>query len=257
MSIKNQPKIKSLLQAWPYGTVAVSSWIKRQGISPQLAVVYKKSGWIESVAHGAFIHAGDKIEWTGGLYALQEGLGLSVHAGGRTALQLHGEAHFLPIGAGQPVFLFGLQRSLPGWFMRHAWNRPVCNIYTNCFPCKDSAGITEKKIEAYSIKLSGRELAICEVLYLVGSRETYQHALLLMEGLNALRPDVAQELLEQCTSIKVKRLFMHLAERFNHPWLERVNISKIDFGKGKRVIEEGGQFDNKYSLSVPKISLQG
>jgi hypothetical protein len=40
-----------------------------------------------------------------------------------------------------------------------------------------------------------------------------------MEGLNTLRPDLVQELLEKCSSVKVKRLFMHLAEQFQHPWL--------------------------------------
>ena len=107
----------------------------------------------------------------------------------------------------------------------------------------------------YEIRLSCRELAMLEVLYLVGSKESYENAALLMEGLNTLRPALVQELLEKCSSIKVKRLFMHLAERFKHPWVKKVAVSKIDFGKGKRVIEEGGRFDAKYRISVPKINL--
>ncbi len=75
-----------------------------------------------------------------------------------------------------------------------------------------------------------------------------------MEGLKTLRPAVVQELLEKTASIKVKRLFMHFAEKFNHPWLKHLDLEQVDFGKGKRVIAKGGQFDSKYNISVPKVN---
>ena len=255
MSVEKQHKLNSLLKSWPHGTVAVSAWLKEQGVSPQLAWRYQKSGWIESIAHGAFIHAEDKVDWTGGLFALQQQLNLLIHAGGRTALQLHGEAHFLPIGVGHPVFLFGSKRLLPGWVKQCVWNMPIQYISTNCFPYKEKRGLTQRDIGSYSISLSTRELAMFEVLYLVGKYESYNNTVLLMEGLNNLRPTIVQELLENTFSIKVKRLFMHLAEQFNHPWVKFLDVSKIDFGKGKRVIEEGGEFNNKYNISVPKTKL--
>ena len=60
-----------------------------------------------------------------------------------------------------------------------------------------------------------------------------------MEGLKTLRPDLVTVLLANCNSIKVKHLFMYLAEEENHLWLPRVDLSEVDFGKGKRVIGEG------------------
>lgn len=254
MSIQKSHKLNLLLKAWPYGTVAASSWLKQQGISSQLTQSYQKSGLIKSIAHGAFIHADDKVDWKGGIYALQETLKLPVHVGARTALQLHGDAHFLPLGAGYPVFVFGLLRELPKWFKHYSWSTKVYNIYTNSFPYKERVGLTKENVATYSIELSTRELAMMEVLYLIGKHETYKNAMLLMEGLNTLRPTLVQELLEKCSSIKVKRLFMHLAEHFNHPWLEFVKLSKVNFGKGKRMIEDGGSFDSKYNISVPKNS---
>ena len=56
--------------------------------------------------------------------------------------------------------------------------------------------------------------------------------------------------LEGCTSVKTKRLFMHAAERSNHPWLQRLNLSKVDFGSGRRTIHAGGRLDRKYDLVV-------
>ncbi len=81
----------------------------------------------------------------------------------------------------------------------------------------------------------------------------HEEAKLLFEGLRALRPHLVQSLLEACKSIKVKRLFLHLADATGQPWLEDLKVDKIDLGKGKRVIAPGGHFDSKYNISVPKI----
>lgn len=250
-------KLNHLLKIWPKGTVAVSSWLMEQGVYRQLSKIYEKSSWIEAVGHGAFIHSDDKIDWTGGVYALQEQLNLNVHIGGRTALELQGHMHFVPLGENYPVFLFGLKRSVPSWFRQYQWGHPVRYVYTNCFPYKSKTGLTKKDMGTYSITLSSQELAIMEVLYLVDKHETYEHASLLMEGLNTLRPLVVQELLEKTSSIKVKRLFMHFAEWYNYPWVKHIKLSNINFGKGKRVIAKGGCFDSKYNISVPGINIYG
>jgi hypothetical protein len=60
-----------------------------------------------------------------------------------------------------------------------------------------------------------------------------------------------EQLLESCKSVKVKRLFVYLAEDSGHRWLDRVDLAKVDLGRGKRVIGEGGHFVSKYQLSVP------
>ena len=44
---------------------------------------------------------------------------------------------------------------------------------------------------------------------------------------------VVQKLLEMCRFVKVKRLFMYMAEKHRHPWVEKLDLSRIDFGKGK------------------------
>ncbi len=90
-----------------------------------------------------------------------------------------------------------------------------------------------------------------EVLYLVPANESFEEAGLLMEGLTTLRPRLVQALLTQCRSVKVKRLFMFLAEACNHAWVKKLDLSKVDFGKGKRMIVKGGRFDAKYNITVP------
>jgi hypothetical protein len=74
-----------------------------------------------------------------------------------------------------------------------------------------------------------------------------------IENLTQLRPKAIQALLEECHSIKVKRLFLHLSEQFNHPWFSSLDLTKIDLGKGKRVLAKGGKYFSKYKLSLPEI----
>jgi 5-methylcytosine-specific restriction endonuclease McrA len=92
-----------------------------------------------------------------------------------------------------------------------------------------------------------------EMLHLIPKHQSFEEAILLIENLGQSRPAMVQSLLEKCNSIKVKRLFLYLSERFQHPWLSNLDLKKIDLGRGKRVIGRGGEYDAKYLLSVPKI----
>ncbi len=63
-----------------------------------------------------------------------------------------------------------------------------------------------------------------------------------------------QKLLEDCTSVKVKRVFLYLSEKLNQSYFARLNLSKIDLGKGKRqIVKNNAQFDKKYQITVPKL----
>lgn len=257
MSGEERTKLNRLLRVWPQGTVAVSRWLDQQGAYQQLRHAYEKGGWIERIGQGAYTRAGDAVEWTGGLYALQQQLRLPVHAAARTALQMQGYAHFLPLGKGGTVTLFGASGvRLPGWFRRYAWGVTVHYATTRMFGNKPDMGLADKAMGGWSIRLSAPERAMMEFLYLVPGRESFAEASLLMEGLATLRPQLVQSLLEQCRSVKVRRLFMFLAERHNHPWVKRLDLSKVDFGKGKRMIVKGGRFDARYQITVPASDFE-
>ena len=60
-----------------------------------------------------------------------------------------------------------------------------------------------------------------------------------------------QSLLEHCSSVKVKRLFLHLAEKHNHAWFKSLDVTKVSLGSGKRVLVPGGRLDPKYLITVP------
>lgn len=99
--------------------------------------------------------------------------------------------------------------------------------------------------------MSSPERAIMEQMRLVRTNADIKHIYQLMEGLSALRPDTVQELLENCRSIKVKRLFLWNAEVADHAWFRRLNPSRVALGKGKRQIYQGGQLNKKYQITIP------
>lgn len=257
MSTEKLNKLNSLITQWPNSTVFSCSYLHKQGFSYELLKRYRNSGWLKTIGRGALAKMNDPIEWTGGLYAIQEQLQLSIFPAAKTALELQGSAHFISTGEGHTVFLFGSPKArLPGWFKEYDWNINLTYTTPNLFPKNPNLGITEKSFVTFKIRLSSRERAILEALHLVPYEQEFEEAYLLMENLRTLRPTLIQELLESCNSIKVKRLFLYLAEATNQPWFSKINLSQVDIGKGKRVIAEGGQFISKYNISVPKLGTE-
>jgi hypothetical protein len=251
MGIHNGHKLNELLKNWPPGAVYTSSWLVKHGVSRDLLNKYRESDWVVAIGHGAVARSGDKVNWGGGIWAIQNQLGMKIHVGGKTALEMHGYAHFVPLGKGYLVYLFGpLNQKLPGWFKRYLWEVKPRHVMTNLFGESDGLGLTRKNLGTYSVTLSTPERAIMEALHLVPHEASFEGAKQLMEGLATLRPTLVQNLLERCHSLKVRRLFMYFAEKSNLPWVSKVDLSKVDFGKGKRVIVKGGRFDPKYQITV-------
>ena len=251
MSQQIKAKINRLISQWPRGTVSVASYLNTLGFGHDLLVRYKKSGWIQSFGRGACILYGDKVEWPGALYALQTQLGLNVHPGGKTALELKGYAHYLPSGK-RKVFLYGEQgQVLPNWFRGERLGVDIAMTRTKLFPEDSQEGFSEFREKDFSIRISSPERAAMEMLHLVPRKISFEEALLIMENLVSLRPDMVQKLLVMCRFIKVKRLFMYMVEKQGHSWVSDLDLSKIDLGKGKRMIVPNGKYDRKYLITVP------
>ncbi len=231
--------------------MAPASSLKEQGFSQELLAWHKRSGWLESYGHGAYILAGDKVEWTGALYALQIHLKMPVHAGGKTALELKGYSHFVPVR--QKVFLYGERgSSLPAWFRKSMKPGEYEYVRTNLFAPGYANGLSELSSGEFTVTISAPERAAMEMLHLVPKDVGFEEASLIMENLAGLRPELVQKLLEACRFVKVKRLFLYLSEKYAHPWFSRLDLSKPDLGKGKRQIVPHGMLDKKYQITVPR-----
>ncbi len=227
--------------------------MEEHGVSRQLASSYVKSGWLERFGSGAYRKPHEEISWTGALYTLQNFSHLNVHVGGKTALEIQGYAHYLSKNPRQDVTLWkSPDLKLPAWFMNQRWGLELRVRSVNLFDSTIDF-LSKKEVEGVEIGISIAEMAILEYLYDIPNAESFDEAGYLMEGLSSLRPSILQLLLESCQSIRVKRLFLYLAEIYPHSWFKRLDVSKINLGSGKREVIKGGKLDSKYLIVVPDL----
>lgn len=257
-TIHKREKLNQLLGNWPAGTVMTQAWLEKLGISRQLSGFYLKNGWIQKIGQGAFCKMGDKVDWMGGLYAVQQQLELKVHVGGRSLLELIGASHFVPLGSPKKLDIYAdtdaQKKGLPKWFLS-GFKTSVAITYFPRGIFREPLGLETLEEPNFKISVSSQERALIEILALVPQVVSYQHAYLLFQGKETLRVSVLQPLLEGCVSYKVKRLFLHFSKKCYLPWFNRLAIERIDLGLGKRQIGEGGWYDSDLQISVPKLSV--
>lgn len=246
MTTEKGTKINRLLREHPNCKVFLSSWLKTQGMSLDLQKDYRKNGWLEAIDRGVMVRKGATIDWQDVVVALQEQTGLDVYPGGRTALTLHGKAHYIPMGKEQVHLFTPTGTKLPKWFLGYDWGVDVHIFSNNFLPVE--LGRTKHK----ELSISNNARAIMECLSLAPQKFDLVECYQLMEGLTTLPPTEVQSLLEACTSIKVNRLFLYMAEKAEHAWAEYLELSKINLGQGKRQLVADGVYIPKYQITIPK-----
>ena len=248
--MEKEQKINYLLNSQPPGAVFLSSWLTDNGFSTQLLNRYKKSNWLYSIGMGAWMRVGQNPTYQGALFALQQQSDSNIHLGGKTALSLLGKAHYLELSTKQITLFGGSEEKLPAWFSKYDWGVKVNYFSSSFLPQK--LGLQTLEQGAFSLLVSNPERALMECLYLTPKKQELVECYEIMESLNNLRPKQVQELLEACTSIKVKRLFLYMAEKAGHDWFNYLGLENIDLGKGKRSLVKDGIYISKYRITVPK-----
>ena len=246
-----------LLDQHKPGSVCLSSWLAMQGISHDLQKYYRKAGWLTSIGRGAYRRPNETIRWEGAVYALQNHTAADLHPGGLTALTLFGSVHNLRFGEQRVDIFSPLNMKLPPWFMNYDWGARINHVKTSFLPQRLAIGRVptggfHNFDPDFDFEVSEPERAIFECLYLSPKYQDLVEVYEIFESLVNLRPRVIQEILEQCRSIKVKRLFVYMAKKINHNWLAYVDISRVDLGKGDRVVVPGGVYIPEHRISVPE-----
>ncbi|NRA90663.1 MAG: type IV toxin-antitoxin system AbiEi family antitoxin, partial [Simkaniaceae bacterium] len=232
------------------GVPFLSKWMLTQGVSPDLQQYYAKSGWLESIGHGAYKKFSDEVSWLGAVYALQSQAHLNIHVGALTALSLYGREHYLRFGESASYTFSTNLRKLPSWFVKHPWDNKSIHLCTKFLPT--TVGITNYAEGHFDVQVSSLERAFLEYLYLAPTSISYVECYQIFEGLGNLRPDLLQQLLENCRSVRVKRLFLYMSQKMEHSWLPFLDVSGITLGKGTRSLEKGGVYVPEFNLMIPK-----
>ena len=250
MTTNSDKKLMNLLSNHVPGTVLLASWLEKRVISRDLQQYYLKSGWLESYGFGAFKRPNENIQWTGALNSIQRQTDLSVHIGGLTSISLQGLSHYVRQEK-EPLYLFSPQYvKLPRWFLNQEWSNQIIHVKTKFLPA--NSALFDYSQDGMKLQISSPERAILECLYQTPDRFDMVECYQILEGLANLRPKILEDLLENCSSIKVKRLFLFMASKANHQWLDFVDQSRIELGSGDRVIVKGGVYISKYKISIPK-----
>jgi hypothetical protein len=244
-------KINKLMQSFPQGQVLLSQWLVTQGYSFELQQRYRKSGWLKSIGKNAMLKSQDQLVLAGALSALQNMENRNVHIGGRSALELQGFAHYLQINSYETTLFESSKSKLPLWFTNNDWNTKIKIFRLSLFD-SETLGMVDFKDGELKIKISNPDRALMECLALCPAQFPLPESFELMESLTGLRPAKVQELLENCKSVKVKRLFLYFAEKAGHSWFKYLDTRRISLGSGNRSLTENGVLVSKYKLVLPK-----
>lgn len=241
-------KIKQIIDEVGSNSLLFSSWLASKGINAFEQANYVQNGWLEKVAYGVYKMAGANVSLFSAISAYNVQLGKQCTIGAETALELHGFMHYIPMGKPLAFIFTKTNQKLPSWFLAHEWDRTL-RYQTSSF--LEIRGVDEMEVEGNQLLVSCPERAILECLNRPHATTSLLDIYYLMELLTTLRPKVLQQLLEECTSVKAKRLFIYMAEKANHPWLKGLDTSRIDLGSGRRMIVPKGKYVSKYNMTIP------
>jgi hypothetical protein len=250
MNTSMPTKINLLLQKVPRGGLFLSSWMYKNGISRELQRHYKDSQWLMSIGTGVMVRTGEVPTIYGALVSLNEQGDKHCSIGAMSALELQGLAHYIPMGKQTVVLISSKEERLPEWFLKRDWGVYLRHYTTACF--SPELGINFVLQEGFSVPVSSPARAFMECLHLTPKYYNLADLYYNMEMLATLLPDQVQLLLEDCKSIKVKRLFLYMAEKAGHTWLKYLDLSKISLGIGKRAIVKNGVYNKRYQITIPK-----
>jgi Transcriptional regulator, AbiEi antitoxin, Type IV TA system/Transcriptional regulator, AbiEi antitoxin N-terminal domain len=258
------PEIRqNLLQIVSESLVVSRKWLLEKGINEHALDNLVKADQLDVIIRGVYKRPFIKVTWQDIVYSLQKIFNYNVVVGGVSALEMEGFAHYLPFNRQKQIHLYSSE-PLPAWinelsddfsFTTHIQTDLQSRIHHQ----KDLLRVLKSntlskfwKDDEYSFEISNPERAILEVLVDVPEKTSFEHAEQILQGMTSLSPSKLQDLLMVCDNIRIRRLFLWMAERQNHPWFKKLNLERISLGSGNRVLVKGGVLNKKYKITVPQ-----
>lgn len=244
-------KLNWLLQNTAPGSLVLQSWLTKHGISSSLANKYMHSHWLQRLRAGVYVRAGRDPEWVDALQCLQNQFSAPVHLAGLTSLAYQGRSHYLPLKQQRIWLCVEDKAALPKWFKAFPYADWFL-LSTQKLSQLDDKYLTDVEIKGKQLAASTAELAIYEILDAVPISLSFEHAAELFQGLVNLSPRKVELLLHSSRAIQTNRLYLFLADYYEHEWVKRIDKTKIDLGSGKRQVVPGGKLDKQYQIIIPE-----
>ncbi|WP_457552588.1 type IV toxin-antitoxin system AbiEi family antitoxin domain-containing protein [Desulfobacula sp.] len=243
---------KNLEQCLPGGQLVNRAWLKARGFGRPRVDYALRAGKLVALSHGIYRRPGPPLKWEHVVFSLNE-MGCPVHVGGRSALELQGLAHYLPLGDMQRIDLYS-SATIPAWTLGFSDSFKIIPHTRRLFEELPKTGLSTRLFGAWDwpILCSTPELALLELLADVREAADFSMVEKFFEGAVNLRPGLLVELLTNCKQVKAKRLFLWFSDRHDHAWRKQLETAGIDLGRGKRMLVKGGAYDARYQITVPK-----
>lgn len=258
MDTQKPKKLQNLLESVPSGFLVETAWMIDQGIARASIRDYANRGWLDRVERGVYRRPGPKdqasLDWQIALLSIQHIMGHVIYVGGMSSLSLQGYAHYLSLGEGQPVHVYGAK--IPTWLEKLPLDVRILGHKTSLFD-DSTLGISQHRESVsrtpwgWDLILSEPERAILEAIDELPDGESFHNLEMVFETLVNLRPRLLVKLLKVCRKIKVRRLFFMFADRHNHAWNKHIRSEDFDLGTGDRALVRGGRLHPKYRIMVP------
>lgn len=242
-------KINKLRQQTPPNGILLTSWLEKSGFSRSEISQYMKSEWLQRISTGVYQFTGDTPSLYGILASYQKQADLKYHIGAASALELKGFSHYIAMGKPTAVVFSPIRPPLPKWLNDAELDMNLAEVSSKVI---GDTGIEQMDYLGQTLTVSSPERAIMECILLSPSRYDLTDVYYLMEMLTSLRVSLVQLLLESCTSVKIKRMFLYMAEKARHRWFARLDLSRISLGSGTRSFAKGGVKVNAYDIVIPK-----
>lgn len=243
-------KIQHLLESHPNLGVVFGEWLTQQGIDQKGQYSYTKSGWLIRLSRGVYSIQNPQPTLLHTISAYNIQLGKSCVVGAYSALEMRGYSHYLSMGKPKAYLFTDKNNKLPVWMLQREWDMTL-KYTTTSFLGDDNKGGEQMVVGGLPLLVSSPERAILECLHLPEAASSLLDIYYIMESLTTLRPKLVQELLEACTSQKVRRLFLYMAEKAGHPWYRALHLDDISLGEWRCMVVPKGKYIAKYNMTIP------
>lgn len=235
----------------PQNAVLFGSWLTIQGLDAKSQYSYMKSGWLTRISKGVYKMQGTSPTLMDVVSSYNDQLNKKCVVGAYTALDLRGYSHYLSMGKPKAYLFTDNKNKLPSWLLNGDWDMTVRHMITS-FLGENSLGIETMTVDGRELLVSSPERAIMECLNLPDAASSLLDIYYIMESLTTLRPKLVQLLLESCSSQKVKRLFLYMSEKANHPWFKALKLENVSLGTSRYMVTPIGKYLSKYNMTIPK-----
>lgn len=190
-------------------------------------------------------------KWFRAIDIIQNELKLDVYPGGCSAVTGWYHRHYVIIHPTTESLYGSDVDKIPEEILKDDWERKFYLYKTDYFP--RDLGINKVKTREYVLRIPSVERGLLEMVYDINIRLSIDTVAEYFSDLHYVDPKLLQKLLEVCTSEKVKRIGLFLADESYFDYYDKIDQSNIKLDLTKNIDLAS---DDTFPSHIPKYNLE-